>query len=223
LEDLVEIHRGAEAIIYMGSYLGIRAIYKYRPSKQYRPEILDKRIRRLRTINEARIMTRLRLLGAPIPAILDVDPDSALIVMEYIPGKLLRDTLISGGSLDLCRRAGEILGIIHSGGVYHGDPTISNYIVDDNGDLWIIDFGLADYTNDPEDLAVDLHLLYRSIETLPLKSIDKMEEEVYKGYESIVGSERGREILERVRSIRLRGRYVAERRAKAVWLTDQEG
>ncbi len=219
----MEIHRGAEAIIYMGSYLGIKAIYKYRPPKQYRPEALDKGIRRLRTINEARIMIRLRLLGTPTPAVLDVDPDSALIVMEYIPGRLLRDTLMNEVSTSLCRRAGEILGMIHMEGIYHGDPTISNYIVDHHGDLWVIDFGLADYTKDPEDLAVDLHLLYRSIETLPLRSIDEMEREIYRGYESVVGVERAREILGRVRDIRLRGRYVAERRARAVWLTDQEG
>ncbi len=223
MEDLVEIHRGAEAIVYMGSYLGFRAVYKYRPSKPYRPEILDRRIRSLRTINEARIMIRLRLRGAPVPAILDVDPDSGLVVMEHISGRLLRDVLIESGSLDLCRRAGEILGMIHSEGVYHGDPTISNYIVDDSGYLWIIDFGLADYTSDPEDLAVDLHLLYRSIETLPLRSIEEMESQIYRGYESIVGYGKAKEILERVRSIRLRGRYVAERRARAVWLTDRGG
>lgn len=217
MEDLVEIHRGAEAIIYAGRYLGLRAIYKYRPPKPYRARALDERIRRERTVNEARVMIRLSMLGIPVPPILDLDPDAGLIVMGYIDGKLLRDVLAERGSFDLCRRAGEILGMIHMSGVYHGDPTISNYIVSKEGDLWIIDFGLSGYSDDVEDYAVDLHLLYRSIETLPLGSIEDLKRAVAEGYRRALGGERASHIERRVGEIRMRGRYVAERRLKTVW------
>ncbi|MEM1610540.1 MAG: Kae1-associated kinase Bud32 [Sulfolobales archaeon] len=217
MEGLIEIHRGAEAIIYMGLFLGLKAIYKYRPPKQYRSEVLDKRLRFERTLNEARIMLRLRLNGVPVPAPLDVDLDRGLIVMEYIEGRILRDYILEGGSADLLRDAGKILGMIHVRGICHGDPTISNYIVDNRGSLWIIDFGLSEYSDDIEDQAVDLHLLYRSIETLPLKNIEELKETVYRGYSEILGMDRAERVREKVREIRMRGRYVIERRVKTIW------
>ncbi len=218
MEGLVEIHRGAEAVIYKGNFLGFKAIYKYRPPKQYRSEVLDKKLRFERTINEARIMLRLRLSGVPVPALLDVDLDRGLIVMEYIEGRILRDYILGEGSTDLLRDAGRILGMIHARGICHGDPTISNYIVDNRGSLWIIDFGLSEYSDDAEDQAVDLHLLYRSIETLPLKNIEELKEIVYSGYSEILGMDRAKRVREKVREIRMRGRYVLERRVKAVWM-----
>jgi TP53 regulating kinase-like protein len=108
--------------------------------------------------------------------------------------------------------------MIHARGICHGDPTISNYIVDNRGSLWIIDFGLSEYSDDAEDQAVDLHLLYRSIETLPLKNIEELKEIVYSRYSEILGMDRAKRVREKVREIRMRGRYVLERRVKAVWM-----
>lgn len=216
MEDLEEIYRGAEAIIYRGSYAGIRAVYKHRPSKPYRPGELDRILRVERTVREARLMIRLRLRGLLVPAVLDVDPEASTIVMEHVEGEILRDVLERSPSPGLCEAAGEILGRIHREGIYHGDPTISNYILDRRGRLWIIDFGLSDYTEDLEDFAVDLHLLYRSIETLPLRMAEDLKLEAFRGYSRAFG-EGSQKILERVRSVRLRGRYVLERRMRTEW------
>ncbi len=218
MEGLVELHRGAEAIIYMGSSLGFRAIYKYRSPKPYRSVELDKKLRFERTLNEARIMLRLSLSGVPVPALLDVDLDRGLIAMEYIEGKILRDYILARGSTDLLIDAGRILGMVHDKGVCHGDPTISNYIVDSKGTLWIIDFGLSEYSSDVEDYAVDLHLLYRSIETLPLGDIGDLKEKVYMGYTEIVGKDWADRMRGKVKEIRMRGRYMLERRVRTTWL-----
>jgi len=223
LEGLEELHRGAEAVVFLGGFLGLKAIYKYRPPKLYRAEALDRRLRVVRTLNEARIMVRLRLSGVPVPAVFDVDPDRGVIVMEYIDGKILRDYILEEGSSSALIDAGKILGMIHERGVCHGDPTISNYIIDYRGDLWIIDFGLAEYSRDVEDFAVDLHLLYRSLETLPLKDIEGFKERVFSGYSEILGRDRAGNIARKVREIRMRGRYVIERRYKTVWGTRGEG
>lgn len=223
MEGLAELHRGAEAVVYAGSFLGLRAIYKYRPPKLYRAGPLDRRLRADRTLNEARIMVRLRLSGVPVPAIFDVDPDRGVIVMEYIEGKILRDYILEGGSSDALAEAGRILGMIHGKGVCHGDPTISNYIIDSRGRLWIIDFGLSEYSGDVEDYAVDLHLLYRSIETLPLRDIEGLKGKVLSGYSEALGKGWAEEVARKVREIRMRGRYVVERRVKPVWAVRGEG
>ncbi len=187
---------------------------------------LDKKLRIERTLNEAKIMIHLRSQGLPVPAVLDVDIGNGIIVMEWIDGDLLRDRLLRSVSSrenvsiyrDIFYFVGETLGKIHDLGYYHGDPTVSNFIVDTTNRIWLIDFGLAGYSRDPEEWAVDLHLLFRSIETLIHEEVEKLKESIIKGYAESMKSFNYKRVLELVEDIRLRGRYIEKRRKiKTVW------
>ncbi len=215
MEKLVVLSMGAESIIYKTVFMGVEVVVKYRDSKTYMDHRLDKLIRSRRTITEARIMRELRDRGVRVPAVLYVDPENYFIVIEYINGLSLRDYLLGGGDPRKLISAGEILGEIHRYNIYHGDPTISNYIVDPGGDVWIIDFGLSGYSEDIEEKAVDLHLAYRSIETLPFKKIDDYKKLFFEGYASRY--EEADKTSRRVEIIRRMGRYVAERKMKTVY------
>lgn len=215
MERLEIISLGAEAVLYKTIFLGIEAVIKYRDPKIYMDPRLDRLIRSRRTLTEARIMKSLREKGVKVPAVLYADPDEYVIVMEYIEGVSLREHLLAGGDPSKLVLAGEILGKLHENNIFHGDPTISNYIVDPSGGVWIIDFGLAGYSDDIEEKAVDLHLTYRSIETLPFENADYYKKRFFEGYGSVYRE--ADKIANRVDEIRRMGRYVAERKTRAVY------
>ena len=54
---------------------------------------------------------------------------------------------------------GQILAKLHNVGMLHGDLTTSNMMIQSNGSLVLIDFGLARVSSNPEELAVDLYVL----------------------------------------------------------------
>lgn len=113
-----------------------------------------------------------------------VDTAAACLYMEFVPGRLVRQRLMEGVEDDgaaiaqehllrcltrvaelaaLARKVGRAVAKLHDGGVVHGDLTTSNMIVRDDGELVLIDFGLAYTTTLAEDKAVDLYVLERAI------------------------------------------------------------
>lgn len=203
------IARGAEAELYRINFLGADAVLKYRVSKPYRHPVFDKLFRYRRTITEARILARLNMLGLHVPAILYVDPGDYIIIMEYIEGVRLSEALErlgEGTVAGIAELVGEEAGIMHSNTIYHGDFTIANIILSNNTP-YIIDFGLAGYSRDVEEYAIDIHLLSRSIEALYPERKELFLESFWKGYRKNA-SRIYREVQRRVEEIRLRGRYV---------------
>ncbi len=211
--ELEFITQGAEARLYKTVFLGFKAIVKYRVSKPYRHPDFDRLFRIRRTITEAKIMAHLRMLGLNVPSIFYVDPDHGLIVMEYIDGVRLsdclgvlnRDEIVSYG-LSLGRQTS----IMHENTIYHGDLTIANTLIS-NGKLYMIDFGLSGYSRDLEEYAIDVHLLSRSLEALYPEKHDLFMDGFWRGYREIAGEEFTARLRDKVRDIRLRGRYVEER------------
>jgi len=212
-EELEFLTQGAEAKLYLTIFLGFKSIAKYRIPKPYRHPNFDKLFRYRRTIIEARIMSHLRILSLNVPAIYYVDPDNGLIIMEYIDGRRLSDCLGELERDDVIHYAlslGRQASIMHKNTIYHGDLTIANTIVAGKK-LYIIDFGLAGYSRDLEEYAIDIHLLSRSIEALYPELHDLFMEYFWKGYTEIAGNEFTVKLKDKVRDIRLRGRYVEER------------
>ncbi len=215
--ELSLIYRGAEAVLYRGIYAGVEAVYKYRRPKKYRHPALDERIRSLRTVREARALLEAREAGVPVPAVLLVEPEEALLVMEYVEGMLLRDLAerISGQSLlGLFHRLGGIVARMHRAGIMHGDLTTSNIIVLPEGGLVLVDFGLSTRSHRLEDKGVDIHVLLRSLESTVPRAATQAYRAFLKGYGEEAGPEEARSLEEKVEEIRLRGRYVEERRRK---------
>ena len=218
MEEAVKIERllkrCAEADIYLGSYFGFKAVFKVRVPKRYRDPRFDMKIRRKRTLLEARIIGLTHEIGVPAPALFDVDLERTTIVMEYIEGKTLRDAVTSDNVKEYFRELGRNIGKLHSYGIYHGDLTTSNVIVALDDRLYLIDFGLSGRTSDIEDYAIDVHLLLRALESTHYDLVDKAYKSFVEGYFSIVGSNTGNSVLRRVKEIRARGRYVEERRVR---------
>ncbi len=213
--NTVLLARGAESEIRLGGFLGAKAVYKLRVRKEYMDPRLDSRLRRTRTVREARVIAVLNRGGVPSPRLYMVLPSAGLIVMEYVEGPRLKEALgelVSPGEAG--RLAGEILGRVHRLGIVHGDPTTSNYIVRGGG-LVLIDYGLSEFSSDVEDRAVDVHLFKRSLEATHAGLSADVLEGFYEGYVGALG-DAGQAVLERAREIELRGRYIEERR-KSVW------
>lgn len=215
------IKRGAESEIRVGEFLGLKAVFKIRVKKPYMHPALAERLVKARTKREAKALSAARKSGVRAPLLYLVLPSAGLIIMEYVEGTLLKDYVGREGWLDYFVEAGEHLGRLHSAGIVHGDPTTSNYIVS-GGRLYLIDYGLASFTSDLEERAVDIHLFRRALEATHAEVAGEAFKAFIEGYRNVMGGEAVK-VEERAREIALRGRYVEARRS--VWgpLGEDEG
>lgn len=211
------IYLGAEALVAEGEFLGYRAVFKLRLRKPYRDPELDREIVGRRTNAEARALATLRQHGIRVPRLLFVDPLSGLIVMEKIEGVVLRNALESLDEESVCRAmasVGEELGKMHKLGIAHGDVTTSNVILERGGSVYLVDLGLVKHVEDVEDTAVDVHLLIRVLESSHYSLKEELLKCFLKGYRSVLGDEEARKVMDKVSEIRMRGRYIEERRVR---------
>jgi len=151
--------QGAEATVEIGP----ERVVKRRLPKRYRHPDLDARLRRDRTVLEARLTGEARSHGVPTPVVYDVDPVEGTIAFERVGEADLRDDL----AVDRVRAVARHLAAIHRAGFVHGDPTTRNARVDRRGAgdrTYLIDFGLGYYTDDAEDYAMDLHVFGQSLD-----------------------------------------------------------
>ncbi|OYT62889.1 MAG: Kae1-associated kinase Bud32 [Thermofilum sp. ex4484_15] len=213
LEEGRVIGVGAEAVLILCTWLGLKAVKKIRIRKSYRHKVLDEDLRRERTILEARLMYEARRLGVPSPTLYDVDLDNYCIVMEYIEGPKLREVMSKLRTKELraiLSKLGYAVGILHANGIVHGDLTTSNVILKE-GIPFLIDYGLGSFSYDTEERAIDLHILLRSLESTHYSLSKKAFKMFLKGYSNALGREILFNVLKKVKEIRRRGRYVKER------------
>ncbi len=214
MEKLKVLKRGAESVIYEGYFLGYRAVFKERRPKPYRDPSLDKKINMERTMSEAHFIYNALKIGVNSPAIFYIDKENSTLVLEYIDGSTVREI----DSDEVTRKMGEYIALLHTHGIAHGDVNPNNFIVNREGELFLIDFGLAKRTDDIEDFGTDIEVFYRSLETMKPDSRDKMISAFMQGYSNIAGKERAELVLDAARRIRSRGRYVSrEERKKYVF------
>jgi len=203
------IYKGAEAEIYLETWHGRTVIRKSRVVKPYRLPELDEAIRRSRTAHEATMMHEVRKLGVPVPTIYHIEPHTWTIIMEYINGPTLKEELLRASRSvrqSRCRTLGGLLARMHDGGIVHGDLTVSN-VLSENGKLFMIDFGLGEFSNKVEDWGVDLLLLMRVLKSTHYRFHSSLFEAFVEGYSEEVGQKRSEEVLRKMREIEKRGRY----------------
>ncbi|ADI74503.1 Mn2+dependent serine/threonine protein kinase [Methanohalobium evestigatum Z-7303] len=185
--------QGAEAIVLQEE--GI--IIKERIQKRYRIKVLDDKIRKERTRAEARLISETRRLGIPTPIIYDIQ--NFKIEMEYIDGEPLKNVI----NPELSKRVGELTGLLHNGGIIHGDLTTSNLILKD-GRIYFIDFGLAFIDRTIEAQGVDVHVLFQTFESTH-EDHEKLINAFCDGYrQKYILADK---VLKRVKDIEKRGRY----------------
>ncbi|HJM14094.1 MAG TPA: KEOPS complex kinase/ATPase Bud32 [Candidatus Nitrosopelagicus sp.] len=199
------LKKGAEADVFLSSWNAKKAILKIRKEKTYRNPILDKKIRKQRTIKESEIISQVKSFGITTPLIYFVDINKCSILMQYIDGKLVRD--MDEKTIEkTCFQIGKIVGILHKNGIMHGDLTTSNFILLKNK-LVLIDFGLANRTEKPDDHAIDLRLFKEILNSAHANILKKSWNNFLRGYSKSIGEKYSKKIIKLVAVIESRGRY----------------
>ena len=191
--------KGAEATVTIRD----DSVVKRRQPREYRHPELDRRLRVERTKQEARLTSEARRAGVPTPLIRDIDVEETRLVFQRVGDADLRAELRE----ETVRTVGEYLARIHAAGFVHGDPTTRNIRAEqaDDPQLFLIDFGLGYYTDNPEDYAMDLHVLSQSLSGThdeARRLIGALEDEYARFGEDVV--------LSQLREIEGRGRYQSE-------------
>jgi TP53 regulating kinase-like protein len=224
-DSMTLITQGAEALLYKTTLLTpeTACVLKIRPKKPWRHPTLDKRLTRQRILAESRVLVKLRREGVPVPSVLSVDWEGGWLGVEWIDGGTVKD-VIRGRDIEdgeglkvLLRKIGEVVGRLHKAGVVHGDLTTSNLLLrpsasatggkDDvgglDGEIVLIDFGLALQSVQEEERAVDLYVLERAFgSTHP-----REEGEFGVVLEAYGGCYKGgKAALRRLEDVRMRGR-----------------
>jgi TP53 regulating kinase-like protein len=207
--------KGAEANLYVADWHGRKVVVKKRLPKAYRPSELDERIRTYRTAHEPQHMHEAKMAGVSTPTIFLVDIREATIIMEYIEGKQIKQLLSKATEREresLCFKVGESIGMLHEHGLIHGDLTTSNIILNPKAGIYFVDFGLGDKNKELEARGTDLHLMKRALQSTHFQFAAECFKAVIKGYTRIVGADQAKRVLDKIKEIEKRGRYVAERR-----------
>lgn len=199
------IKKGAEADIYTINWENSQAILKIRKSKNYRNPILDKNLRKQRTIKESQTIMEVKSFGIPAPLVYFVNLDNSSIIMQKIPGKPIHD-LSDSKIISLSKQMGSHVGLLHKNGIMHGDLTTSNFILF-NDKVYVIDFGLSQKTIKPEDHAVDLRLIKEILNSAHAGIMKEAWKNFLIGYKNVVGTSRYLKIIRLVSEIESRGRY----------------
>ncbi len=208
------IKKGAEASIYLEEWCGKKVIFKRRHPKKYRMPDLDKEIQIQRTKHEPQMIHKAKESGVPTPTIYMVDLEEASIIMEFVEGTQVKQILVDLSSeerINLCYQIGKIIGRLHKNGIIHGDLTTSNMILTPYGNIVLVDFGLSEQSMEVEARGVDLHLMKRALTSTHYEYADECFNAIIKGYGEIIGSEAAKAVLNKMREIEKRGRYISER------------
>jgi len=199
------VKKGAEADIYTSIWDNSKAIMKIRKPKNYRNPILDKNLRKQRTIRESQTLMEVKSFGIPAPLVYFVNLRNSSIMMQRIPGKPIHD-LPNSKIISLSRQMGNHVGLLHKNGIMHGDLTTSNFILFQDK-VYVIDFGLSQKTIKPEDHAVDLRLIKEILNSAHASIMEESWKNFLSGYRNVVGTTKYSKIIKLVSEIESRGRY----------------
>ncbi len=219
LENPEILSVGAEAVLIKGIYAGETVVAKFRVPKNYRHKELDRYLRESRTVLETRVLSKSYLIGVSVPQVVFVAVEDGLILVEYVRGEKLKKTIENNDHYvkEYFLELGKNVGLLHSHGIIHGDLTTSNVIIrEETKEPVLIDFGLSFFSTKNEDRGVDLHLFLRALESTHPNRSSEFFTEFLEGYKSVRGRQETEKVLEKVKDIRSRGRYVKERR-KTYW------
>ncbi len=206
------ITKGAEAEIYLGSYMNIKAIIKRRIPKKYRHPTLDEQLLQQRNKKEIKVISKGLFKGLPFPRLLGTNMKKHTIILEFIDGPRL-NVLLSQSTpteeyplTDIFQQIGEIIAQMHLSSIVHGDLTAYNIIIHKGEKKpYIIDFGLADFSTDIEKFASDIVTFYNTLKVFPQQKISKLFHFFWNGYEAQFPEPK--KVLNKYKQILRRGRY----------------
>ena len=160
-------------------------------------------------------MHEAKAAGVPTPLIYMVNVPEASITMEFVEGQQIKQLLNKVSQAErreLCVKIGELIGKLHRRGLIHGDLTTSNMILNPEGKIFFVDFGLGEKNIELEAEGVDLHLMKRALQSTHYQFWEECFKNVLYGYSLVLGVEAVEKVYEKIREIERRGRYVEERK-----------
>lgn len=198
--------KGAEAEIFVSTFLERDAVIKKRSPKRYRASELDDNLRSTRTKNEARVMREARKAGVRTPIVYDIDTKESTMTMEEVKGLKVKEKLDEdpGSAIEICRMIGSSVAMLHNAGICHGDLTTSNMILTEDGKICLIDFSMGRTKAELEDMGVDIRLLERAF-TSAHPDLNEAFSELMKEYLSL--KKDPDQLLRKLEEIKNRGRY----------------
>ena len=141
---------GGQSHTYIIEKDGVQMLLKQPSSSKLSRE------QRFRFHQEAEALQILDGQGAPKVLDYEFEDDEAYILMELIVGKTLGD-FVNGKplkqeiALDILGKLVKIISKIHEIGMQHRDIKPDNIIVHENGDVYLIDFGLCRIDSNVKD------------------------------------------------------------------------
>jgi tetratricopeptide (TPR) repeat protein len=111
---------------------------------------------KLRFLREARAVSALNHPNIVVLYDISAHQDTDFLVMEYVPGRSLRDLIPAGGQAfdqvaALGSQAASALGAAHAAGIVHRDVKPANILVTGEGQVKVLDFGIAKLPSDPTE------------------------------------------------------------------------
>ena len=206
------IHQGAEATVFSGYWMGEKAIFKKRNHRSYRHPDLDRRLTRQRISVEVRVLKKLHSTTVSSPSLFDVDIDEGWIILSEVEGVTLYESLLNGESnIEQIEKFGGLIRQLHELGISHGDLTTHNVMINDEGELTLIDFGLSKISPEIEHLGLDLQVLHECLNASHYEENGAIESMIdgYLSNSSDDTAPSGPDVIERFNSIRGRVRYHA--------------
>ena len=206
------IHQGAEATVFSGYWMGEKSIFKKRNHRSYRHPDLDRRLTRQRLSVEVRVLRKLHSTTVSSPSLFDVDIDEGWIILSEVEGVTLYESLLNGESnIEQIEKFGGLIRQLHELGISHGDLTTHNVMINDEGELTLIDFGLSKISPEIEHLGLDLQVLHECLNASHYEENGAIESMIdgYLSNSSDDTAPSGPDVIERFNSIRGRVRYHA--------------
>ena len=205
------IHIGAEARVSSGLWLGIPAVLKSRRRRGYRHLELDARLTKSRISVEAKVLSRLQTTEFSAPRLLQINHEEGWMVLSKLGGNPIYESLVEGlTGEDYMFKVGAKIRELHELGFSHGDLTTHNIMIDDTGNISLLDFGLSRISAELEHMGQDLQVLNECL-SASHSELEKAMEEVLIGYSESSSTESTNSpesVISRFNQIRNRVRYM---------------
>ena len=205
-EPLELLHEGAEATVTAGKWMGKPAVLKMRRPRSYRHPDLDRRLTRSRLSVEVRVLGRLQQSGFSSQSLYDCDIEESWILISRIDGRPLYEAISDGSAgIDVMENIGALIRRLHEEDISHGDLTTHNILIDEMGNLSLIDFGLARVSPELEHMGLDLQVLNECL-TASHSELGGAVDAMLGGYID-AGNNEAANVVSRFETIRGRVRY----------------
>ena len=205
------IHIGAEARVSSGLWLGIPAVLKSRRRRGYRHLELDARLTKSRISVEAKVLSRLQITEFSAPRLLQINHEEGWMVLSKLGGNPIYESLVEGSTgEDYMFKIGAKIRELHELGFSHGDLTTHNIMIDDSGNISLLDFGLSRISAELEHMGQDLQVLNECL-SASHSELEKAMDEVLIGYSESSSTESTNSpesVISRFNQIRNRVRYM---------------